>query len=412
MKFSLVNLGCKVNRVEADSLGAALLGLGWEHVETDADVAIVNTCTVTAEADRKTRKEVNRALERNPQAHVLVTGCAAAIDPQAYTSLSNRVEIVSKDKLVDVCCRLFPSHSNGASGNEVNASTVLRVGEGFPTRVGIKVQDGCDNACTFCIVHVARGKAHSMPLQRCIEEVRAYALAGVKEIVLTGIDLGAYDCDGIDLAGLVLRLQSVAPETRFRISSIEPNTISEALIEILASSDGMVCRHLHIPLQSGSSKVLHDMARRYTADEYAHRIAQLRKALPTLALSTDIIVGFPGESEDDFNQTLDMAKHCLFSKIHAFRYSARASTPAAEREDQIAPEVKAARAETLIQLAQELRRNDAASRIGTSERVLVEADGQGMTESYYPVVMSQSAKTGDLLLCKLSALEGDDTFRI
>ena len=405
MKFSLVNLGCKVNRVEADSIGAALLAAGWEPVEQGADVAIVNTCTVTAEADRKTRKEVNRAVTRNPEALVLVTGCAAAIDPDAYLALSDKVRIVEKGSVVDECLAL-------AGQTYEHAPALLRVGDEFPTRVGVKVQDGCNNACTYCIVHVARGKASSVPLQQVIDEVSAYAREGVREVVLTGIDLGAYAADGVGLAGLIRALRNAAPETRLRISSIEPVTLDDELIELLVQEEGMVCRHLHIPLQSGSTKVLHDMARRYTADDYAAIIDKLRTAVPSISISTDVIVGFPGESEEDFSATLDMARACGFSRMHIFRYSKREGTPAAQRADQVAPEVKADRMARMQALADELRVADAQKRLGTTELVLVESKGRGMTESYFEVNMPQEVQRGALVPMRLQTFEEDGTFSL
>ena len=405
MKFSLVNLGCKVNRVEADSIGAALLAAGWEAVERDADVAILNTCTVTAEADRKTRKEVNRAVVHNPGAPVLVTGCAAAIDPDAYLALSENVHIVEKNNVVDECFAL-------AGQAYEHASALLRVGDAFPTRVGVKVQDGCDNACTYCIVHVARGKATSVPLQQVIDEVSAYAQSGVHEVVLTGIDLGAYRYETTGLSGLIRALRSAAPETRLRISSIEPVTLDDELIELLVQEEGMVCRHLHIPLQSGSTKVLHDMARRYTAEDYVQLISKLRAAVPELSLSTDVIVGFPGETEEDFEATMDVARACAFSRMHIFRYSKREGTPAAQRDDQVVPELKADRMERLHSLAAELRSADAQKRLGTTELVLVESKGRGMSESYYEVHMPLEAQRGALLPVCLQTFEEDGFFSL
>lgn len=405
MRFSLENLGCKVNRVEADSIGAALLAAGWEHVESEADVAIVNTCTVTAEADRKARKEVNRAVARNPRAPVIVTGCAAAIDPAAYEALSERVRVVEKGRVVEACLEL-------AGQEYLHQPAILRVGGQFPTRVGLKVQDGCNNACTYCIVHVARGKARSVPLEQCVDEFLAYAKAGVREVVLTGIDLGAYNDDGRGLAALVQALRAAAPETRLRISSIEPVTLSDKLVELLAASNGMVCRHLHIPLQSGSSKVLHEMARRYSADEYLATIGRLRAAVPQISLSTDVIVGFPGETEDDFAETLAMARACGFSRMHVFRYSKRAGTPAAQRPDQVQPDVKALRAERLALLASELRMEDAKRRLGSTELVLVESEGHGMSESYFDVRMPHAAKRGSLAPVSLRTLEKDGSFLV
>lgn len=405
MKFSLVNLGCKVNRVEADTIGAALLAAGWERADSGADVAIVNTCTVTAEADRKTRKEVNRAVARNPQACVMVTGCAATIEPEVYEALSPRVRVVAKNAVVQECFAL-------AGASYEHAPAVLRVGEAFPTRVGIKVQDGCNNACTFCIVHVARGKATSLPLAQCISEVKRYAAAGVREVVLTGIDLGAYCDGGAHLSDLVRSIRKAAPELRLRISSIEPHTIDDDFIALLVSEDGMVCRHLHMPLQSGSSKVLHDMARHYNAEGYLRIVEKLRAAVPELSLSTDVIVGFPGEADEDFQQTIDLAQACGFSKMHLFRYSKRAGTPAALRHDQVEPACKTARMERLAALAEALRRADAKRREGTQELVLVESLARGMSESYYEVKMPAGASRGSLIACTLQTFEKDGTFSL
>ena len=403
MKFSLVNLGCKVNRVEADGIGSQLLAAGWLHVDEDADVAIVNTCTVTAEADRKTRKEVNRAAARNPRAVVLVTGCAAALDPASYEALSEQVRIVPKGEVVEACLAL--------TGQDlVPAASALRIGGEFPTRVGIKVQDGCDNACTYCIVHVARGHAVSVPLGQCIEQVRAYARAGVREIVLSGIDLGAYHSDGVRLAGLVSALRKEAPEVRLRVSSIEPVTIDDDFIELLSLEDGMVCRHLHVPLQSGSSKVLHEMARRYSAQRYIEIVEKVRSAVGGLSLSTDCIVGFPGETEQDFAETMEVARACGFSRMHVFRYSRRAGTPAASRSDQVPDEVKAQRSQQLMKLAGELRLKDAATRIGQTERVLVESGKRGMSESYYPVNLQGRFERGELVECTLASFGKDGAF--
>lgn len=428
MKFSLVNLGCKVNRVEADSIGAALLAAGWEAVDGDADVAIVNTCTVTAEADRKTRKEVNRALARNEGAPVIVTGCAAAVDPDAYRALSPLVRVVAKGNVVQECFALGPHDSQSGKARfghsllcpvgpatEVvearGAPALLRVGEDFPTRVGVKVQDGCNNACTYCIVHVARGKATSAPLEQVADEVASYGRAGVREVVLTGIDLGAYAYQGFSLADLVVRLRAAAPETRLRISSIEPVTIDDALVEVLATQEGMVCRHLHVPLQSGSSKVLHDMARRYDAECYLEVVDSLRDAIPGLSLTTDVIVGFPGETDQDFNDTMELAQACGFSRMHLFRYSKREGTPAAARLDQVTPQVKAERMARLSALADDLRLADAKSRLGTTERILVESDECAMSESYYEVKTAAALERGSLVEARLSGYdEKDGTF--
>ncbi|MSA95893.1 radical SAM protein, partial [Gordonibacter urolithinfaciens] len=383
MNFAVVNLGCKVNRVESDDAAARLAACGVETPEAEADLIVVNTCTVTGEAEKKTRKAVRRALRANDRARVLVTGCAAAIDAVFYEALDARVTVVGKAQLADAIrdwCEACSSRSAaGEPADPANVSAVqaegpagpsrgaargasetacapieqgdvaplLHIGSGFRTRVGVKVQDGCDNACTYCIVHVARGRATSRPADEVVRECAAYARAGAGEIVLTGINLGSY-CDGgrrdpsaTRLAGLLRRLldetadlhEPGALPVRFRISSVEPRDVDDALIDLLAAADGRVCRHLHLPLQAGSSKVLREMARPYDAERFRALVERLYAAVPELALSTDIIAGFPGETDAEFQETLDLARACRFAKIHAFPYSRRAGTPAAARAD-------------------------------------------------------------------------------
>ena len=281
----------------------------------------------------------------------------------------------------------------------------LRLGKNFPTRVGVKIQDGCNNACTYCIVHVARGRIWSKNADEVVTECKSLASAGTKEIVLTGINLGSYECEGMHLAQLMHRLLEATKDMheegelacRFRISSIEPADVSEELIECIASSTGRICKHLHLPLQSGSSKVLSEMARPYNASEYFFLVERLRKAMPTLSLSSDIIVGFPGESESDFKQSLDAAHACAFSKIHVFPYSKRKGTPAAARLDQISAEVKKERAAHLRKVALELRNLDFEKRIGAKENVLVEQLGRAMTESYYEIEAPTKMPIGALI---------------
>lgn len=389
--FHVVNLGCKVNRVESDDFAARLLSQGASCVPlSEAGLIIVNTCTVTGEAEKKTRKAVRQALRANDFARVVVTGCAAAIDPDTYTAMSERVAVVPKGELTSLFEEAFDS------------SDSLRVGDEFPTRVGVKVQDGCNNACTYCIVHVARGRAWSRPLPEIVEEVRNLVGAGAREIVLTGINLGSYSYEGATLAQLLKSLLEAVPDTvRFRVSSIEPRDVDDALIGLMARSGGRICRHLHLPLQSGSSRVLKEMARPYKAAYFEGLVERLYAAVPGLSLSTDIIVGFPGETEDDFLETCRVAKACRFSKIHVFRYSKREGTPAAGRVDQVAPEVKADRAKRLEALGESLRAADFASRKGTSEYVLVETDGAATTESYHTIEAPAGTSAGDVVECVL-----------
>ena len=387
MNFHVVNLGCKVNKAESDTITANLLAQGHVLVsELEADAIIINTCTVTGDAEKKTHKAVRRALRENPNAQVLVTGCAAAIDPEFYKGLDPRIQVVEKARFTDT-------------------KDALRVGEAFPLRVSVKVQDGCDHACTYCIVHVARGRAWSRPLDEVVAEVRALEAAGIKEVMLSGIDLGSYRFEDYRLDRLLAELLDQTIDMRFRISSIEPCSISGRTIDLIASAQSRICRHLHVPLQSGSSKVLAEMNRPYDATYFHNLVDKLYDAIPELSLSTDIIVGFPGETDSEYEETLALARHARFSKIHGFRYSMRSGTPAAARSDQIDPNIKEARLQQLLEVAHDLRLEEAKKRIGTTEGVLIEQPGIGTSESYYRVDVPASLEVGSLVPLTLTAVD-------
>lgn len=413
LRFSIVNLGCKVNRVESDDVAARLLSDGFKEAALpDADMIVINTCAVTGEAEKKTRKAVRHALRGNGNARVLVTGCSAALHPEVFSGMSDRIRCVGKAKLAEEVASLARELSGEAAVDDIAggaAPALLRVGGAFPTRVGVKVQDGCNNACTYCIVHVARGRAVSRSVDQVVAECAAYADAGVKEIVLTGINLGSFRFEDdlghrrglAELMELLLEATATVREgescCRFRISSVEPRDVDDALIDVIARADGRICRHLHLPLQAGSSKVLREMARPYDAEFFVSLVGLMRSTVPSLSLSTDIIVGFPGESEEEFQETFEVASRCEFSKIHVFPYSLRDGTPAALREDQIPPQVKEERAARLRSLSNKLRAQDFARRIGTIEQVLVEQDGRGMTESYHEVPVPTGLCAGKLV---------------
>lgn len=394
--FHIVNLGCKVNRVEADSFASALISRGAMPLpEEAADLVLVNTCTVTGDAEKKARKAVRHALAVNPVAEVVVTGCAAAISPSTFSSMGSRVTVVSKHILEE-------SLKDGLRKRKA------RTGDGFRTRVGIKVQDGCDHACTYCIVHVARGKARSIPAREVLCDAVAQLENGVKEIVLAGIDIGAYRDGEVALPQLANDLLKAADDAcqpgelpaRLRISSIEPLSVEDSLVDLIQRSDGRICRHLHIPLQSGSTKVLSEMGRPYTADDYLSLVCRLRAAIPTIALSTDVIVGFPGETDDDFEDTCKLVRDAGFMRLHVFPYSKRDGTPAALRADQIPAEVKRERALHLRSLGARLSQVDLCSRTGTIELCLSLGEAS-LTESYHEIPTAQDVQLGELYYAAL-----------
>lgn len=432
-RFHITTHGCRVNRVESDAIAAQLLAAGWEQAALEeADIALLNTCTVTGEADHKNRKAIRQALKRQP-GPVVVTGCAVNISAAGYEELDPRVVCV-EDK-AQVAARALelvsclgtgpadgdrplaesergqapgmgtgPSH---ALGDRPLDGKLVPYGMGFRTRSGIKVQDGCDNACTFCIVHTARGPAHSEDPREVLRQARELVAAGARELVLVGIDTGAYRWQGMDLAGLVEMLLCETDVGRIRIPSIEPQSVSERLISLMASSEGRLCRHLHLVMQSGSPKVLREMARRYTAQEFLELAQELRRRVSGIALSTDVIVGFPGETQGDFDATMEMVRACGFMKLHVFPYSKRPGTPAAERADQVPPQVAAHRAAQLSALGRELALQDARARLGSVETVVVERPGRGTAESFHEVRFSAPLEEGALVPMRFEAI-GED----
>ena len=399
-RYALISLGCKVNRTESDGYERLLEGLGFEAADpAEADVIIVNTCTVTAVADKKGRKACSGALRANETAQVWVTGCAAAVDPDQFERLSPRVRVVARAALSAQLTRWADEHGLDTSAPDSPLSLGDRV------RPSVKAQDGCDNCCAYCIVPKARGRSRSVAQGQVLEDLRRWAEAGAGEIVLSGINLGAYDDDGRRLSDLLAAaLEILPPQTRLRLSSIEPDFITDELIALMASSRGRICRHLHLPLQSGASPVLAAMGRHYTAEFYGDLIDRLREAMPELALSTDIIVGFPGETDEDFAATLALARQCAFSRIHVFPYSVRPGTAAATMEPTVAPETSHDRACRLRRLGDALAARDLQRRVGAHELALVEAPGRWRTESYHlltgdpALVDAAPGALGDLLI--------------
>jgi threonylcarbamoyladenosine tRNA methylthiotransferase MtaB len=367
-RIALRTLGCRVNRTESEALAEALGGACTVAMDSDdgADVVVINTCTVTGEADAKARKAVRHALGHGAST-VVVTGCLAVMDPHGLLDLDPRVVVVPAGPElarrvaelagVDIECGPRPVTHPGGLGR---------------IRVMVKVQDGCDHRCSYCIVPDARGVARSVPTADVLERVRALAASGVPEVVLTGVNIGRYgDPTGArDLASLIAGVAATAIG-RVHLSSIEPLDLDERLLGILSGS-AKVVPHLHVPLQSGCDRTLAAMARSYGADGFARALAAARAALPDLSVTTDVIAGFPGETDADFAESLSFVENADFTRLHVFRYSARPGTPAAARTDQVAPEVKAARAQAMREASQELLRTHADARVGTEVTMCIE----------------------------------------
>lgn len=403
-RVAIHTLGCKVNQYESASLAGLFLERGYRLVgfDDEADVYIINTCTVTHLGDRKSRQLIRRASRTNPAALIAVTGCYAQTSPGEIAKIPG-VDLVigtrDRARLVDLVetavkgkgplCAVG-EHVAGEEFEEVRALPVQgRV------RAFLKIQEGCDNFCTYCIIPYARGPMRSRRPERVLEEARELVRSGYKEIVLTGIRTGAYGRDlgeSLTLAGLMRDLAGVSGLLRLRLSSIEPVDITDELIQTMAGLE-VFCRHLHVPLQSGDDAVLKRMGRRYTAWEYYRLAEVLRENLPGLGLTTDVMVGFPGETGENFANTCRFIEKVSFSRLHVFKFSPRRGTPAAGFGDQVEPPVKEERSRALLELGEKLSARFASLHIGLELDVLAEQPFQeggglyeGLTGNYLRVV--------------------------
>lgn len=392
---SVVNLGCRVNRVESDRMTLDFARAGFGLVDEDeADLVVINTCAVTGEAEAKTRKAVRHAVNLPRKPYVVVTGCAVNLHPDSLAELSDRVVI--EPMKTDVAARaadLLGFGETGACDGGLDSRELADLlGR---SRLGVKIQDGCNNRCTYCIVWKARGPERSVPVDAVLEQVREACAAGIPEVVLTGVNLGAYDGMGPDDDHVEIDelLDAILTETdipHVRLSSIEPMDVSERLVRRMAAEPRRVAPFLHLPVQSGCTATLQRMGRPYSAEEFERTVARIREILPAASISGDLIVGFPGETDEEFEQTRAFVERVGFSRLHVFRYSARPGTIAAEMPDQVAPEVMADRSLAIRKLIERTARADAQARIGTTERAVVEYPGRGTLGSFHRVVLDNA----------------------
>lgn len=424
-RVAVYTLGCKVNQYESAAIAGMFRERGYLSVDfgDKADIYIINTCTVTHLGDRKSRQLIRRALRSNPEALVAVTGCYAQTAPGEVMDIPG-VDLVvgTKDRalMVDLV--------EGAtkSSRPVNAVSPYDKGDIFEelpalplqerARATLKIQEGCNNYCSYCIVPYARGPLRSRRPEQVLEAARKIVHSGHKEIVLTGIHTGAYGRDlgdGINLAGLLRGLSVIPGLSRIRLSSIEPNDITPELVDTLSSMYNF-CRHLHVPLQSGDDTILQRMGRGYSAWDFARLVNVLKENLPGLGLTTDVMVGFPGETEENFDNTFKFVQAQPFTGMHVFKFSPRKGTPAASFDDQVEARLKESRSRKLIRLSEDMARRFAKLHLGLVLEVLVEKPltGQdnlyeGLTDSYIRVVFPGSEEMrGDMVRVRAEKLNG------
>lgn len=391
-KFAMTSLGCKVNSYESNAIASMFIAADYLQVDfkEQADVYIINTCTVTNTGDAKSRKLIRQAIKRNPEAIICVFGCYAQVSPDEILEIEG-VDIVLGTQYRHQLVELVEKYDKKQPLKKVDNIFQTKEFEEFETtsytqnqRAFLKIQEGCDKFCTYCIIPYARGLIRSRNAESIIKEAQDFVAQGYHEIVLTGIHTGGYgsDLDNYSFDDLLEDLLLKIPQLkRLRISSIEINQITDRTIELFQKYPQLV-KHLHIPLQAGSDEILKLMKRDYDTQAYFEKISEIRSLLPNVAITTDSIVGFPHESDELFQQSLEFVKKANFSDMHIFPYSKRKATPAASMDNQVAENIKNNRVNDMMVLADSLKQQYYLDNIGETTSVIIEGYDQDNDESY------------------------------
>lgn len=407
MKVAIQSLGCKVNLYESEYITDQFQKAGYEIVpfQEIADVYIINTCSVTNTSDVKSRKVIHQAIRRNPDACIVAIGCFIEANHDYH---EDGVDILlgnaNKSKVLEYVERYWQTKQKAnyfvtpipEKFDDMTMSTFLG-----RTRAFIKIQDGCENFCSYCIIPYVRGKCRSKNFQTVLEEIQNYVQHGYKEVVLTGIHTGNYGVDlGTDFAALLREIVKINGLVRLRISSIEITELTDEVLQIIRDND-VIVDHLHIPLQAGSDKILRLMNRKYDLAYFKQKMEQIREIRPDISLTTDIIVGFPSETEEDFQDTLSFVREVQFSKVHVFPYSRRSGTVAADMAEQVSGDVKKDRVRRLLALSKELETEYMKKFIGKTLPVLMEVNrtdySLGHTSNYLLVKVPGEYQSEDLV---------------
>jgi len=389
MTVSLITLGCKVNQYETQLYRESFAADGFEIKNSGepSDIILINTCCVTKRAEKESRNFIAHSLKISSR--VIVTGCYVEKEDNYLRERFSQIEIVRRKDLL-----------NNSNVNKIHYFS-------GHTRAFIKIEDGCEKFCSYCIIPYVRGRVKNRETKEILEEIRQLASNGYQEFVITGVDLGAYE----GLSDLVRKIEKIEGVERIRLSSLEPGDITDSLIEILSSSPKF-CPHLHIPLQSGDDKILQLMNRDYTVNGYRKTIAKIREKIPEICISTDVMVGFPGEDEEAFKNTAKIIEEVGFSRVHCFRYSTREKTRAAKLANPVEEEKKKERAKNLILLAKGISQKIKERFLGKTTVILIEKkrkDGYsfGYSRHYLPVLVKDKIGTNQIVKVKIEDLEGD-----
>ena len=409
-------LGCKVNTYESNAMLKIFNEAGYQEVDFKqvADVYVINTCTVTNTGDSKSRQMIRKAIRKNPKATICVVGCYSQTAPEEIEKIEGVGVVLGTQYRSDIVKYVDEHLETGEMVIKVDNVMNLRKFEDLNidrfknTRAFLKIQDGCNNFCTYCIIPYARGRVRSRQKESVLNQAQRLVDNGYVEIVLTGIHTAGYgeDLDDYSFYELLVDLVKIKGLKRLRISSIETSQISDEIIDLIGSNE-IIVDHLHVPLQAGSDATLKRMNRKYTTAEYLEKINKIRSYLPNIAFTTDVIVGFPGETDEEFEETYNFIKQVNYSELHVFPYSPRRNTPAAKMKDQVDDKIKHERANRLLQLSKELNHEFALKQIGKTLKVLFEKrDGEyliGHAGDYLKV----KVKTADNLIGEIVTIKID-----
>lgn len=385
MKVAFKTLGCRLNQYEMDALAAQFKDNGYEvsEQEHDADIVVVNTCTVTNQSNQKSRQVISHATRINPGAKMIITGCMTESHAGQLQQKFPEATIINnkgKSAIFNSVDSMLKGGSVVLSDKDFDLFSYQSFTEVFHTRSLVKIQDGCDNFCTFCIIPFVRGRAISRPGEKILQNVRDVVDKGAKEIVLTGVNISRYNHEGLGFSGLLEKILEVEGDFRVRISSIEPDHFNDHFFSLVGHPK--LAPHLHLCLQSGSERILLQMRRMYSVKDYMKIVENVRKKDPLFNFTTDVIVGFPGETEEEFTDSMRLSQEVGFGQMHIFKYSVRQNTRAARMPEQVNEKIKSDRSRRMHDLAAEIQKNYRTHFDNTEQRILVEKWEDGMASGY------------------------------
>jgi threonylcarbamoyladenosine tRNA methylthiotransferase MtaB len=402
--------GCKANQYDTERMRQELesRGASTSDAPESATAAVLNTCTVTDQADLSARRLIRKLSRRHPDLRIVVVGCSSALKSDEYATMPEVDGVVEGQDPVAVALEVAPESALAEGDHEPIGGALLRTNR-RGSRGWMKIQDGCDRRCSFCATRIARGASRSRPIAELVAEARLLA-GSHSELVLTGIHIGHYGLDlanGSSLSALCRRLLDDVPGVRFRLGSIEATEIDDPLVELFEASDGLLAPHLHVPLQSGSDRILQRMRRWHTREQYRRRVLEIAGRVHTLGLGADIIVGFPGETEADHSLTRALVEELPYTYLHVFPYSVREGTAAADLADRVPVQLAAERSRDLREIGVSKGAAYTAGRVGTEALVAVETETGGLTGDYLRVSVAGPAAPGTLVRVRLSGVPSD-----